>query len=390
MNRFWNAWTRRIVAAFVSLSSVQTAGVGQDAVQTFVVAPGVKHTLFVEPGPLRIHVLEVDLTISRHQVESYRPVGLVPVSQQARQNDRLGHRVIAAVNCDFFSFASGWPLGNQVVNGEFAHGTQSLRSHLAFDTGGRPFIERLSFTGWFRTPAGTIYSITGVNERHKHDAIVLHTSFSDTATPISGPGGRLLLRLASPRWSVGDTLRFVVGSWNPQIVTAIRPDEAVLWIGRRTSIWRAREDVKVADTLLVCLGFRTDLAGIFNVVGGAGRILLNGKPVSDSVNVTEKTSVAFLETRHPRTFVAFDRDTTKLFLCTVDGRQETSDGMNFAQMADFLLSQGVWNAVNLDGGGSTTMVINGKVVNSPSDRSGERPVANSLQIISKEQPAPDK
>jgi exopolysaccharide biosynthesis protein len=148
--------------------------------------------------------------------------------------------------------------------------------------------------------------------------------------------------------------------------------------------------VKVADTLLVCLGFRTDLAGIFNVVGGAGRILLNGKPVSDSVNVTEKTSVAFLETRHPRTFVAFDRDTTKLFLCTVDGRQETSDGMNFAQMADFLLSQGVWNAVNLDGGGSTTMVINGKVVNSPSDRSGERPVANSLQIISKEQPAPDK
>jgi exopolysaccharide biosynthesis protein len=79
--------------------------------------------------------------------------------------------------------------------------------------------------------------------------------------------------------------------------------------------------------------------------------------------------------------VGFDRDSTKLYLCVVDGRQEKSIGMSFGEMADFLLSMGVWNAVNFDGGGSTTMVIRGKIVNSPSDKTGERPVANSFQVV---------
>jgi hypothetical protein len=383
MNQPRNNWTRLILAALICLFPVVTAGIGQEGVQTFDIAPGIKHTLYVKPGPLRIHALQVDLTNSSYRFESYRPVGLVTASRQAGQNERPGHHVIAAVNADFFSFTTGWPLGNQVVNGEFAHGTESMRSHLAFDNHGRPFIERLSFSGWFRTSRGTTYSIDYVNERHKSRAIILHTSFSDSATSIGGPGRRFFLRLVSPRWSVGDTLRFVVRQPSAQSSSSIASDEAVLWAGRATSLWRAKNEVKAADTLLVYLGLRPDLADVLTVVGGAGRILLNGEPVPDSVNVGERTSVAFLETLHPRTFVAFDRDTTKLFLCTVDGRQETSDGMNFAQMADFLRSLGAWNAINLDGGGSTTMVINGQVVNSPSDRTGERPVANTLQITSK-------
>ena len=360
-----------------------TVGIGQESVQTFDVAPGITHTLYVKPGPLRIHVLQIDLTNPSYRIESYRPVGLVKASEQARQNERTGHHVIAAINADFFSFTTGWPVSNQVVNGEFAHGTESARSHLVFDSHGRPFIERLSFSGWFRTSRGTTYAINYVNERHKSRAIILHTSFSDSATSIGGPGRRFFLRMVSPRWSVGDTLRFVVEQSKAQHSAVIAADEAVLWIGRATSLWGAKNEVKPADTLLVYLGLRPFLADILTVVGGAGRILLNGEAVTDSVNVRERTSVAFLENLHPRTFVAFDRDTTKLFLCTVDGRQETSDGMNFAQMADFLLALGAWNAINLDGGGSTTMVINGQVVNSPSDSTGERPVANTLQITSK-------
>ncbi len=110
-------------------------------------------------------------------------------------------------------------------------------------------------------------------------------------------------------------------------------------------------------------------------------IISGGKVVDDSINISEKTSFTFLRARHPRTFVGIDRDTTKMFLCTVDGRQASSIGMNYREMAGFLLSIGVWHATNLDGGGSTTMVVRGKVVNSPSDKTGERRVANSLQVI---------
>jgi exopolysaccharide biosynthesis protein len=117
------------------------------------------------------------------------------------------------------------------------------------------------------------------------------------------------------------------------------------------------------------------------MVGGVGRILLNGTFVPDSINVREKTNLTFLTARHPRTFVGFDKDSTSLYLCVVDGRQAKSVGMNFKEMAEFLLTIGVWNAVNLDGGGSTTMVIRDRIVNSPSDKTGERPVANTLQVI---------
>ena len=119
------------------------------------------------------------------------------------------------------------------------------------------------------------------------------------------------------------------------------------------------------------------------VLGGGGRILGNGKIVREGVGEQEGIREKFFADRHPRTFVGFDRDTTSIFLCTVDGRQESSVGMTFREMGEFLLEIEAWNALNLDGGGSSTMVIDGAVVNAPSDATGERPAANSLQLISK-------
>ncbi|HEX2963057.1 MAG TPA: phosphodiester glycosidase family protein, partial [Ignavibacteriales bacterium] len=66
---------------------------------------------------------------------------------------------------------------------------------------------------------------------------------------------------------------------------------------------------------------------------------------------------------------------------TVDGRQESSSGATLKEFADLMISEGIYNGLNLDGGGSTTMVIDGNVVNRPSDKEGERPVGNCLLLI---------
>lgn len=360
--------------------SLGAAEVRTDSIQSVTVAPGIVHTSYTKAGPYTLDVLEVDLSNPGYAIESFRPVGLVRTSQQVRENDREQH-VLGAINADFFSFKTGWPVGNQVVNGEFALGLATPRSHLAFSVAGRPFMERLTFRGWLRTPTGKHYDIAGVNDAHKNNSIILHTSFSDTATPWIGPGPTFLLQKVSSGWRAGDTLRLLVASSGVEGSRTLGSQEAVLWIGGGASVGGAREDVRVGDTLVTYLGFEPDIGHIANVVGGGGMILRGGQPVSDSTNVEEKISVAFLRARHPRTFVAINQDTTKLLLCTVDGRQETSIGMSFQEMADFLLSIGGWHAVNLDGGGSTTMVVNGVIVNSPSDKTGERPVANTLQII---------
>jgi exopolysaccharide biosynthesis protein len=76
---------------------------------------------------------------------------------------------------------------------------------------------------------------------------------------------------------------------------------------------------------------------------------------------------------HPRTAVGFSQDSTKLYFFTVDGRQPGySVGMSLEELASYMLGWGVYQGVNLDGGGSTTMVVRNIVVNSPSDPEGER------------------
>jgi hypothetical protein len=114
-----------------------------------------------------------------------------------------------------------------------------------------------------------------------------------------------------------------------------------------------------------------------DIVGGVPQLIKNGK-----IDITweqEKTTKSFVETRHPRTAVAKLKD-GKFLMITVDGRSEASGGIGLQDLAEYLLSLGAVDAMNLDGGGSTTMFLDGKVVNHPSDKEGERKVSDALIV----------
>jgi exopolysaccharide biosynthesis protein len=133
--------------------------------------------------------------------------------------------------------------------------------------------------------------------------------------------------------------------------------------------------------LRVVLRFRPNRGRLCTLVGGWPRILAGGRSLADSVDRLEGTFPRFSVTRHPRTAVGFGRDSTTVYLVTVDGRQESSSGMSLAELAALLQAVGVHEGLNLDGGGSTTMVIRGRVVNQPSDSTGERTVGNALLVV---------
>ena len=91
----------------------------------------------------------------------------------------------------------------------------------------------------------------------------------------------------------------------------------------------------------------------------------------------------FTNNRHPRTCFCINKES--ILLITIDGRNKEAEGMNLFETQQFLQSIGCVDAINLDGGGSTTMWIKNKgVVNFPSDQSGERPVANILFLKNKQ------
>jgi exopolysaccharide biosynthesis protein len=115
-----------------------------------------------------------------------------------------------------------------------------------------------------------------------------------------------------------------------------------------------------------------------DIVGGFPQLIKN-----DKIDITweqEKSNKTFVETRHPRTAVAKLKD-GKFLMITVDGRSEASGGISLPDLAAFLLELGATDAMNLDGGGSTTMFLDGKVVNRPSDKEGERAVSDAILVF---------
>jgi hypothetical protein len=128
------------------------------------------------------------------------------------------------------------------------------------------------------------------------------------------------------------------------------------------------------------------VGAIEQLVGGWPVILRDRVTMVEEAATREFTAAGNANVRHPRSFVGFDADTSHLYLIAVDGRSAASVGMTLVEAADFLREQGVAHALNLDGGGSTALILDGRVINTPSDRGGERTVANALLIEERRPP----
>lgn len=129
-----------------------------------------------------------------------------------------------------------------------------------------------------------------------------------------------------------------------------------------------------------------DASEAYNALSGDTTVLINGRY---SVPASDKRSITVV--RHPRSAAGISRDGRYLILMTIDGRQQGySEGATKAELAEWLKRLGAWDALNLDGGGSTTLVIEGPdgkpvVLNRPSGRV-QRRVANHLGVFARPLP----
>lgn len=130
----------------------------------------------------------------------------------------------------------------------------------------------------------------------------------------------------------------------------------------------------------VRLGWTNDSPGAVDIVSGSALILSHGQ-VQYSPGCT-----ADLCLRNPRTAIGVTAR-GRVIILAVDGRSSVSIGYTLAELGTRMKALGAVDAVNLDGGGSTTMWVRGLgVVNHPTDPTGERPVSNAVVIL----PGPDR
>ncbi len=188
---------KNLVIFLLTAFSVLFAG-WPDTVSTEVITPGVTHTQYTLPGPYTLDVLEVDLTNPLLTLESYRPNGLTKTTVQCAANDKPNHRVIGAVNGGFFSFETGWPIHNQVVNGKPVLGISTKKSAFAFTEERDVVIDRFSFSGTVVAKDGSTLAINKSNAVRGSGETVIFTAYKGTTTGTDASGAEAALFILPP------------------------------------------------------------------------------------------------------------------------------------------------------------------------------------------------
>jgi exopolysaccharide biosynthesis protein len=271
-------------------------------------------------------------------------------------------QILAAVNGGFFS-TLGKPRGILINEGQVVAFPLYSRAVLGLTTKENILIDRLNVSCPKVLVGDKEIKINGINQlrQSNNETIIFTPEFGlQTKTPALGMSLVVIDGVVEEIW------RGPVKIPKEGIVISIG---AVLAKSLETKI-EIKE--KVSYFLI--------LPGKWNetvLILGAGPLLVkNGNVVRDFEKEKFKTDV--IVGRAPRT--AFGANDKYIFMLVADGRQELSVGMEIGELAAFMKSLGCDDALNLDGGGSSTMVINGEIVNNPCEGQ-ERPIANALAIV---------
>ena len=304
------------------------------------------------------------------------------------------HGAFAAVNAGFFrldnSIFAGDAAGVLKIDGRLLSESHNGRIALGI-INGRSRTEvvfgHINTSLTLRTGSGKTFPISGINRERKANEIVLFTREFSRTTLTDLSGSEFVVRTAQANGNYGRM--FEVRSNNGS--TVIPASSFVISAsGRFQAELEAAAQNRSRNWSLSLIAVPRDnskaraFADAEDIVAGVPQLINNGM-----IDVTwegERSSRSFADTRHPRTAVALLKD-GKFLMITVDGRSETSAGIGLDDLAKYLLELGAVEAMNLDGGGSTTMWVDGKVVNKPSDQGGERRVSDALLVFPRKPPA---
>jgi hypothetical protein len=366
----------------------------RDAATSVRVAPGVTYRCLVRAaGPWVVHAVELDLR-QGFRIETEHAFGAL--RGRERTTAMMARRAIAgdtalvAINADFFDLATGEVRNNEVIRGRWSRGTARSRgaeprSQFAMTVTGEPLIGRLTLDAWL-VAAGDSVRVTGLNvpAASPHDVIVYtpwHGERSAGRDSVAARTGRSTTALVLQPHSSGDTARYRVASDEPDgYGVAIPPRGAVVVFADSARQARQRLPLNGGEVRLH-LGVDGQRTPIRTIVGGWPRIVTDGRSVAALADSAERTAASFSAARHPRSAVGIDRERRRLILAVVDGRRPWSVGMTLVELATVLIELGAHQALNLDGGGSTTLVVGNRIVNVPSDAAGERAVGNALLVF---------
>lgn len=344
-------------------------------------AAAISYTNFVRAGPIQIHILRIPRHEATLEFRSLhggaKAVGRSALTEQLKTIH--GETPLAAINGDFFQLEgafAGDPRGLQIVDGRLISAPAGTCSFW-IDFVGEPHmaITRSAFrVTW---PDGTSDPL-GLNGKCDANELELYTP--DVGSTSGNAGRQIVLGAAGPDGllQAGKDYVLQVLTIRDAQDTPISSGTFVLALGSgiadRARHIRAGATLKISTTILPRVG------DAICAISGGPRLVIRGKQQrfdkAASNTYQHRSSVE----KHPRSALGWSA--TEHFWVQVDGRSKESVGMTLNELGALMLELGCEEAMNLDGGGSSTLWFDGKVRNRPSD-GGERPIANCLVVVRK-------
>lgn len=312
------------------------------------------------PGPVQVYTARVNLRdpgISLASLPAGDFLGAAsPVSESTPAED-----AVLAVNGDFFGTRSGgvYTSGPMVSEGSFVRAAQSGRVVLGIDGKLRSWAGPAQTLDLYaRARDGNTHPLVAVNDGVGLDQLALYNAYKGSSVSVPSDG---CAAVYAPRKAGATTPRaFACGARNVRLALG----EFVL-LGRGTAAdWLLSYS---AEPLAIESSF--SLPDVQFAVGGSHVLISEGE-------ATDASGLA--GAAHPRTAIGVDGD-GYLYLTVVDGRSGESAGMTLVELQSYLSRFDLVSAINLDGGGSSTLVLKGAVMNTPSD-GNERAVAGIVAV----------
>lgn len=323
------------------------------------VALGVKHiklTKTINGRPVRINVVEINQKLNPNlqinpQLSSSRLASKSTITTLARKNNSL-----VAINGTYFKPQTGVPLGTLMINGKIYTGPIYNRVAMGiFDEGFD--MARLELNAQVKSFKGNL-KVDNINQpRMLSTHVIVYTPEWGSFAPPSPKYGKQIAVENGKIVSIGTQAMPI--PHNGYVI--VGPDE------RLSKLYRAKHvdlDIKTIP----------NWDNVKHIISGGPYLVKNGEVF---VDMTEQ-KLGAIGGKNPRTAIGYTQD-GNFIMVAVDGREGASVGLTLKELAWFMKSIGCINAMNLDGGGSTVMYVNGRVVNMPKVKGGIA-LSNALTI----------
>jgi len=361
----------------------------QDFVIERHVEDGVIHRMeWTKSGPLFFNAVKLDLTKPHLHLEVEKGQDTLfageKVASVAERETYPGHTVVAATNGDFWG-KRYTPVGLFVDDGTIFKGPHDHRSVFVVDKEGVPHIIRGGMKIKIQTKRSSL-EIDAINPLNPdEDKAILITGRYGDKVSFGKPHDVFLLKRIGSEFLPNQACPVRVEVFLPDTNEVPCTEGGFLLAVKPGASPRFQKNLKQGDEAEILATLEDFDKPVVLALGGIPRIIRDGKITIEYE--AEKIRENFSTTRHPRTALGISKDRKTVFLVVVDGRQPSlSIGNSLPELAAYLKKLGAWDAMNLDGGGSSTMWVRGEITSRPSDATGPRTVTNSLLVVSSSNP----